>query len=158
MTTDRALLKALESKWAAHDTTGFAVTDFLGAFGSPLDALVYMRLFRPSFIRFEGMVFRQATLEDDEDRDRVVKTLQRLQGDRSATERSFNLVEVPSGIFTSNLSDTDETLDEILAAGLALCWRQCLAAEFPMDEFVVTVVPASQTGGEVGVVFHMKRE
>ena len=49
----------LSKKYSGHDTTNFGVSDFLAAFGSPVDALLYLRLFWPEFVCFEGMVFRQ---------------------------------------------------------------------------------------------------
>jgi len=154
---DSILVDELRKKHAGHDTTNFGVSDFLAAFGSPVDAVMYLRLFWPRFIRFEGMVFRQETLEDDDDQRRVRGALSRYAGDRTRTEQSFNLVEVPSGVFSRRASESSDEVDEFLAERLVELWAHRLAAAFPEEEFVVETVPAEETGGERGVVFYTRR-
>jgi hypothetical protein len=154
---DALFIGELRSKYAASDTANFCVSDFLAAFGSPLDTVMYLRLLWPEFIRFEGMVFREETLEDDEDRRRVYDTLTRYSGDRTKTEQSFNLVEIPSGIFTSKAFESSDDVDEFLAEKLVELWSYRLAATFPEEHFVVKTLPAEETGGETGVIFYVRR-
>ena len=148
---------ALSKKHSGHDTTNFGVSDFLAAFGSPVDALMYLRLFWPEFVCFEGMVFRQETLEDQEDREQVRGALRQYAGDRTKTEQAFNLVEVPSGLFSSFASESSDELDELLAQKLVELWAHRLLVAFPQEEFVVETVSAAATGGELGVVFYTRR-
>lgn len=157
MTSQRALLEELKKKHAGHDTRNlYYVWDFLAAFGSPVDAIMYLDLFWPNFVSFEGMVFREETLEDDEDRQRVRDALHRYGGNRTMTEEAFNLVEVPSDVF-SNVGESSDETDEYIAGKLVELWSHGLAAAFPDDEFVVKRLSANETGGETGVIFHMLR-
>ena len=157
MTSQRVLVDELERKYAGHDTQNFYVWDFLAAFGSPVDAVMYLGLFWPNFVSFEGMVFREETLEDDEDRQQVRDALNRYAGGRTKTEQAFNLVEVPSGVFSSNAAESSDQTDEYLAGKLVELWSHRLAATFPSEEFVVKTLSADETGGETGVIFYMRR-
>ena len=147
----------LSKKYSGHDTTNFGVPDFLAAFGSPVDALMYLRLFWPEFVCFEGMVFRQETLEDQEAREQVRGALRQYAGDRTKAEQAFNLVEVPSGLFSSFASESSDALDELLAQKLVELWAHRLAVAFPHEDFVVETVSAEAVGGELGVVFYTRR-
>jgi hypothetical protein len=151
------LLDALRKKYADHDTTRFGIADFLGAFGSPVDAIMYLRLFWPEFIRFEGMVFRQETLEDEDDRRRVREVLGEYAGNRSRTERTFNIIEVPYGVFSRGGESEDE-IDEFLVQNLMELWKYRLAASLPELEFTVEAVSPETNAGERAVTFYARRE
>jgi len=153
---DSVLIDELRRKHAGHDTTNFGVSDFLAAFGSPVDAVMYLRLFWPKFIRFEGMVFRQETLEDDDDRRRVSEALSRYAGDRTRTEQSFNLVEVPCGVFSHGASESSDEVDRFLVEKLAELWKCRLTVAFPGQDFVVEVVLPEENAGERGVTFYTR--
>ena len=154
---DSIFIDELRKRHADHDTANFGVSDFLAAFGSPVDAVAYLRLFWPEFIRFEGMVFRQETLEDDDDRRRVREALGRYAGDQTRTEQSFNLVEVPSGVFSRLASESSDEVDQFLAEKLVEMWAHRLTAAFPEEKFVVETISAEETGGERSVVFYTRR-
>ncbi len=154
--TEAGLLNELAKKYEAHDTRNFRVLDFLAAFGSPLDAHAYLRLFRPTFIQFHGMTFRADSIEDGEDRNRILSALERYEGNRQKTEQSFNLLEIPSGAFSRHETESSERLNRQLAEALAELWSMQLVAQYSGEAFVVRVVPPEETGGQVGIVFHTK--
>jgi hypothetical protein len=154
---DSMLINELKKKYANDDTTNFGVSDFLAVFGSPVDAVMYLRLFWPEFIRFEGMVFHEETIEDDDDQRRVRDALGKYAGDKTRTEQSFNLVEFPSGFFACSASESSDDIDEFLAEKLAEIWAHRLAVAFPEEDFVVETVPAEETGGELGLIFYSRR-
>lgn len=151
------IINEIRKKYANHDTTNFLVSDFLAAFGSPVDALMYLHLFWPKFISFEGMVFNEETLEDADDRLRVLEALSRYGGDKTRTEKSFNLFEFPSGFFGKNSSESSDEVDEFLAEKLVELWECKLALAFPEREFVVKTMSTEETGGERGVIFFVLR-
>ncbi len=72
---------------------------------------MYSRLFWPEFVEIEGMIFLKESMEDEADRQRLADTLERYGGDRTQTEQSFNLVEVPSMLFTTCKGETTEDED-----------------------------------------------
>lgn len=154
---DALIVGELKRKYIANDTSNFGVSDFLAAFGSPLDTMMYLRLLWPEFLLFEGMVFRCETLEDDEDKRRVHDTLNRYSMDRTKTEKSFNIVEIPSGVFSSNSSESSDEIDDLLAEKLVELWSYRLALTFPDKDFVVKTMGAEETGGERGVIFYTRR-
>jgi hypothetical protein len=138
------------------DTSDFEVRDFVYAFGSPLDALMYSRLFWPEFVEINEMVFLKGTIEDEDDRRRLAEAFEQNRRDRSETEQAFNLVEVPSDLFGKRMGDTTEEEDHWLAERLAEMWRSRLQLIYPNRQFVVEVLNPENTGGEVGVIFYQK--
>ena len=153
---DEDLFGYLQKKCKNKDTSGFNFFDFLHIQGSPLDALFYSRLFWPKFIEINGMVFLKETVEDD-DKGRLYETLQYYNGDKTETEKSYNLIEVPS-LFGKNLDETSDDEDFILANRLAEMWYQRLQTVFPDRNFTVKILSAEETGGEVGVIFYTERD
>ena len=133
------LLQHLKSFYAEYDTTNFSVLDFVAAFGSPLEAAAYSKLFWPDFVELEGMVFRDCVIEDELDKERVGHALQQCGGDLGEVERSFNLTEIPSGVFGKRSGETSEAVDLQLANTLGEMWRARLAIVFPDREFIVDV-------------------
>jgi hypothetical protein len=53
---EQDLIKRLSTLYAEEDTTNFNVLDYVYVFGSPLQALMYSKLFWPEFIEIEDMV------------------------------------------------------------------------------------------------------
>lgn len=139
-----------------EDTSGFNYFDFLHALGSSLDALFYSRLFWPEFVEINGMVFLKETIEDDDDKDRLDEALERYGGDKTKTEQSFNITEIPS-LFGKNLAETTDEEDFVLAERLAEMWQHRLRLIYPDRKFTVQILSAEETGGEVGVVFYTER-
>ena len=153
---DPVLIEALKRKYAGHDTTNFSTYDVLAAFGSPVDAVMYMGLLWPEFIQFEGMVFRQDILEDEEDRRRVREALIRSGGDKSGIEQSFNLVEVPCGIFSRGATESSDEVDRFLVERIVEMWKCRLAVEFPKKDFIVQAILPEDNAGEWGVSFYTR--
>jgi len=54
---EQDLIKRLSTLYAEKDTTNFNALDYVYAVGSPLQALMYSKLFWPEFIEIEDMVF-----------------------------------------------------------------------------------------------------
>lgn len=150
--TDETLIKSFQEYFHNEDTHNFTVLDFVGAFGSPLMALGYAKLFWPEFIEFKGMVF----FAEDFDSDMQKRVTDMLEQDNLAAneiEQSFNLFEVPSIFFAQYAGDTDEEQDEDLAEILARMWKCKLETDFPEKDFSVRVLSPEESGGEVAVSF-----
>jgi|SRR5215208_3307734 len=157
---DEQLLKRLRQLYTDLDTTNFDVLDFVAAFGSPLQALLYSRLFWPEFVEIDGMVFLKESMEEEDDRRRLAEALEHYGGDLTRTEQAFNLVEVPSMLFTGYeaLNETTEEENLWLAQRLAEIWRACLIHRYPGRDFVVEVLEEDTGGGDpVGVIFYQRR-
>ena len=119
---DHHLVRRLQQLLPDSDTANFDVLDFVAAFGSPLEALMYSRLFWPEFVEIDGMIFLKESIEYEDDRQRLARALEYYGGDRTQTEQSFNLVEVPSMLFTTRKGETAEEEDRWLAQRLAEMW------------------------------------
>ena len=155
--TEDPLIPLLKTQFASHDTSNFSVLDFVGAFGSPVEALAYSRLFWPDFVEYQGMTFRKDALEDESDRQRVLEALVQYDQDRTRTEQSFNLTEVPSTLFTRRASESTDDIDLLLANQLAEMWRARLHLLFPHLRFVVEVLSPKESGGEIALWFYRIR-
>ena len=142
--------------WPDQDPAGFNFFDFLHAQGSPRIALFYSRLFWPEFVEFEGMVFLEGSLEDEEDRQRVRDTLERYGGDMSKTEKSFNVVEIPP-LFGKRSGETTEDEDRLLASQICTMWKARLRALFAGRNFEVEVQRPTEQGDEIAVCFYQYR-
>jgi hypothetical protein len=155
---DKKFIKHLREFYSAPDIDpmGFDIRDILHAFGSPLDALMYSTLFCPEFVEINGMVFLKGTIEDETDQQRLAETFEQCGKDYSATEQSFNLVEVPSDLFGRRAGETTEEEDHWLAERLAEMWCARLHLVYPQRKFVVEVLEPEDTGGEVGIIFYQK--
>ena len=160
---DDRLMNRLRQIYTDLDTTNFDMLDFVAAFGSPLQALMYSRLFWPEFVELEGMVFLKESMEYEDDRRRLAEALEHYGGDLTRTEQSFNLLEVPSMLFTSYEArqQTTEEEDLWLAQRLAQMWHACLSHRYPGREFVVEVLEEAEEdtgfGDAVGVIFYQHR-
>jgi hypothetical protein len=141
--------------WPGHDATGFNYFDFLHACGSPRAALFYSRLFWPEFLEYEGMVFLEDSIEDDDDRRRVREALAHYGGDVMKTEKSFNTIEV-TALFGSHF-DTTEEEDRLLVAQICLMWSARLREQFPHRRFAVEIQSPTEQGDELSVCFYQSR-
>jgi hypothetical protein len=137
--TSQDLVAALTRIHADRDTTKFGVFDFLGAFGSPLEAMAYSKLFWPDCIDIDGMVIRKDVIEDEADLKRIRDVLQRWNGDIAKTEYTFNRLEVPCGVFGKRAGESTSKLDDELAQILAEMWRARLMQLYPDRKFMVTL-------------------
>lgn len=145
-----------EMKCKGADTTRFNYFDFLHAHGSPLDALFYSRLFWPEFVEIKEMVFLKETIEDDDDKNHLDKVLEHYDGDKTKTEQSFNLTEIPY-LFGKNVAETTAEEDLMLTERLAKMWRYRLQMIYPERKFIVRILSAEDTGDEIGIIFYTER-
>ena len=139
------LIEHLKEFHAKAKTTNFDVLDFVSAFGSPLEALAYSYLFWPDFLEFEGMIFHQSCIEDEEDRSEIRAALSEFPS-RKEVEQSFNQFLVPEAFFSSGLSTTTDEENIWLAERIAEVWRACLAQLFPHKKCVVEIQSTEETG------------
>jgi hypothetical protein len=151
---EQDLIKRLSTLYAEKDTTNFNVLDYVYAVGSPLQALMYSKLFWPEFIEIEDMVFLKDRMENEDDRCAVLKVLEQHEGNRRKTERAFNLFEFPPDIFGKKMGETTEEEDRYLAEILVEMWQCRLRMLFPNRSFKVVLLTAEETGGEIGILFY----
>jgi hypothetical protein len=151
---EQDLIKRLSTLYTEQDTTNFNVLDYVYAVGSPLQALMYSKLFWPEFIEVEDMVFLKDRIEDEDDRSAVLKVLEQHEGNRRRTEQAFNLFEIPPDIFGKKMRETTEEEDCYLAEILVEMWQCRLQMLFPNRSFKLVSLTAEETGGEIGILFY----
>ena len=148
------LLQELTDFYSAHDTTNFNVLDFVHAFGSPLEAMAYSKLFWPDFVELDGMVFRKDVVEDESDRERVRKAVCTPGWNLAKVEAGFNIVEVPH-LFGKRGGEGSDDLDCDLARVIGEMWYARLQQVFPNRKFTVEVdIPSD----EPTVTFYQERK
>ena len=153
---DAFLISTLRGARPNEDTKNFNAFDFIHAFGSGHDALLYAKLFWPDFVEFKGMVFLSQTVEYEDDRKRIEEALKRYCDDLTKTEESFNVIEV-SQLFGRRIGETDEEEDRFLCEILAEVWSGRLETLFPNYTFIVKVVECENAGEETAIIFHRDR-
>jgi hypothetical protein len=141
---DRLLIDHLKEFHKKADTSNFNVLDFVAAFGSPLDALAYSKLFWPDFLEFEGMIFLKDFVEDEEDRSRIRSALSKLSTPREV-EQSFNQFMIPDAFFSAGLGTTTDEENIYLAERISEMWEARLARLFPNKKCVVELQLPDQT-------------
>jgi hypothetical protein len=154
---EKEIIDHLSTFYAEHDVTGFNVFDFIYVFGSPLQAIMYLKLFWPEFVEIKDMIFLKDRVEDKEDKSAILEAFARHKGDRLKTEQAFNLVEIPSDIFGKFMGETTEEEDFYIALTLVKMWRCRLQTLYPKRRFKVILIKPEDTGGEVGILFYQER-
>lgn len=150
---DESLIDRLKKLHASADTSNFNVLDFVSAFGNPLEALAYSKLFWPDFLEFEGMIFLRDDVEDEEDRSRIRSALSKF-GTSQEVEKSFNQFLIPEIFFSAHYSEANEEEALHLAERIAAMWEARLAQLFPSKKCVVELQLPEETGeGPTIVVF-----
>ena len=147
------LIEHLKEYYAGKDTKNFNILDFVGAYGSPLLAIAYYKLFSPDFIEYRGMIF-MADEFDDKGRIDVDHLLEQKNLSKKEIEQSYDWFEIPSGFFAKSAGDTYDDEDEYLAEILCRTWKLKLEADFPDKRFVVKLLDPEETGGEIGIAFY----
>lgn len=150
---DENVAELLCGYFEGKDTHGFNPLDYIHAFGSPIAALLYSRLFWPGFVELDGMIFLNSTVENEDDVARVRNTLRQYGGDKRKTEMAFNLIEVPA-LFGGRSGETTDAQDVWLAETLAEMWKSRLHSMFPDKRFQVSIVHPEESGAELSVLFH----
>jgi hypothetical protein len=149
------LVSELSRLYSDEDTTNFDVSDFIFAFGSPLEALAYAKLFWPDFVQVDEMLLRSDVIEDESDAERVRQALRQWNGDSEKTQRSFNRLEIPAGIFGKRAGESSDASDEQLAQILVEMWDARLSRRYPDRKFSVTL--ERESDGDVSVTFCQTR-
>ncbi|MCU1271767.1 MAG: hypothetical protein JWN74_3061 [Acidobacteriaceae bacterium] len=151
--SDKVLIDHLKEFHAKADTSNFNVLDFVGAFGNPLEALAYSYLFWLDFIEFEGMIFLNDLVEDEEDRSQIRRALAKFPT-RKEVEQSFNQFEIPSSFFSAGLSTATDEEHACLAQRIAEMWEARLARLFPSKKCVVEVQSPEETNEGLTIVVY----
>ena len=150
---DESLIDRLKKLHASADTSNFNVLDFVSAFGNPLEALAYSKLFWPDFLEFEGMIFLKDFVEDEEDRSKIRGALSEF-GSSKEVEKSFNQFLIPEIFFSAHYSDAKEEEALYLAELITAMWGARLAQLFPNKKCVVQLQLPEETGeGPTIIVF-----
>ncbi len=150
---EERIISKLRAAYREHNTKGYNTSDFVHAFGSGREALMYAQLFWPEFVEYNGMVFLKSAVENDDDKRRLEEALKRYGRDLVKTEQSFNLVEVPY-LFGRRMGETDEEEYGWLAEILCEIWRCRLRTLFPGRSFKVEVLELGQGDREPALIFY----
>ena len=152
-------LRRLQTRFPGHDKS-VDVMDFLYVCGSPVDALMYLRLFWPSFIEIDGMViWSDANSMQGFDLPTTVRrAYDRWSRDKQQTEKACNLVEVPQLFLDERAELDDDELCEYLIASMCETWSARLRELFPGRVFSFERWPTDdKTGEEAGFRFWEER-
>jgi hypothetical protein len=120
----------LKERYGKPATKSFELLDFAFAFGNPLDALMYAKVFWPDFVEFSGMIFHQEVLSTDADRQRVLQ-MSAENSSHQDIEKSFNQFDVPSSFFGKHVRDTSDREDIFLGELISEMWQARLSFLFP---------------------------
>jgi hypothetical protein len=142
---DELLIGHLRKFHVDANTSNFNVLDFVSAFGGPLYALAYSKLFWPDFVEFEGMIFLKENVEDEEDRSRIRLALAKFPALKDV-EQSFNQFTVPDSFFSAGLGTTSDDENSELAARIAGMWKARLARLFPDRKCIVELEGPEENG------------
>jgi hypothetical protein len=107
------IMGMLEKAYPNRNTHAFNVFDFVHAFGSCRDALMYSQILWPEFVEFRGMIFLNRVVELPDFETRVTETLGRTKSS-AEVEREFNLTEI-TYLFGRRMGETDDSEDRLLA-------------------------------------------
>jgi hypothetical protein len=150
---DSLLIDHLKEFHSKADTSNFNVLDFISAFGSPLYALAYSKLFWPDFIEFEEMIFLKEHVEDEEDRERIRAALSKFHTTKEV-EQSFNQFMIPNIFFSAGLGTTTDEENWQLAERIAAMWKARLAQLFPNKKCVVELQSPEEINDEPTIVVY----
>src|SRR5882762_6025140 len=150
---DKLLIDHLKEFHPNADTSNCNVLDFVSAFGSPLYALAYSKLFWPDFVEFESMIFLKENVEDEEDRFQILQAISKFSS-RKEVEQSFNRFTIPDIFFSAGLATTTDEENVYLAERIAEMWRGRLARLFPDKKCVVELQLPEQTEEGATVVVY----
>ena len=153
--TEQEVIADIRSHYSDDDKGDFDVPDLIWRNGSAIEAIMYSTLFWPEVTETLGFVLLKDRIDTEEAKTRLSKAISKTM-DLSEVEESFNLVEIPSDLF-SRLEDTTDEQVEHLAGCLVEMWRTKLQVAYPSRELVVRVLSPDETGGEVGITFCQKR-
>jgi len=148
---DISLKSFLARTYPGKGRSSFGFWDYIFAEGSVEAAILYGKLYSPSFVEVDDLVLLADVVSDHESVSRV-RTALRKYGDREAVERQFNLVEIDSILVHGEALGDDE--DRLLASMLVEVWEAMLAQRFPRRRFVVRVVEPDETSGGFGILFY----
>lgn len=153
--TEQELIADIRSHYSDDEKGDFDVADLVWRHGSVIEAIMYSRLFWPEITEILEFVLLKDRINTEEAQTRLSKAVSEMT-DLSEVEESFNLVEIPSYLF-SRLEDATDEQVEHLAGCLVELWRAKLQLAYPNRTFVVRVLSPDETGGEVGITFCQKR-
>jgi hypothetical protein len=151
--TDDDLIERARHVWR-EPFANFTVYDLLHAKGSPLEALLYAKLFWPEFRRLLDMTFLPFVVEDEADEQRIMTALELLE-DRSRVEERFNRVEI-GPLFGRRRGETSVEHDALLAQYLGATWSAKLGSDYPARRFCVRIT-GPEDGSDIAITIYEQR-
>ena len=118
--------------------------------------MTYAKLFWPDFVQVDELLLRSDIIEDESDAQRVRQALRQWNGDLVKTERAFNRLDIPAGVFGKRISESNDLIDEQLAETLVEMWDARLNQVFPDRKFLVIL--ERESDGEMSVTFYQNRK
>lgn len=138
--TSEELVAELKRLHAGQNTKNFNAYDFISAFGSPVEAVMYSKLFWPDFIEVNGMIIRSDVIDDESDRRRIIEELKLCNDDARQVEYSYNRLDIPYGIFaTRRAYECSEIILKEMLKTLVEMWRSRLSQLFQDRRFNVAI-------------------
>ena len=153
--TEQEMIADIRSHYSDDDKGDFDVLDLSWRHGSVIEAIMYSMLFWPETTETLDLVLLKHRIDTEESRTRLSKAISEKM-DLSELEESFNLVELPSDVFSGTEDTTDEQVEH-LAGRLVEMWRTKMQLTYPDRVFLVRVLSPDETGGDVGITFCQKR-
>ena len=141
----------LEKAYPNCNTHAFNVFDFVHAFGSGRDALMYSQILWPDFVEFRGMVFLNRVIELPDFETRITEALGRTKSS-AEVEWEFNLTEI-THLFGRRMGETDDSEDRLLAEIMSETWAGKLKAVFPGRSIKLEIVPPETVDGASALTF-----
>jgi hypothetical protein len=102
-------------------------------------AIGYLSLFWPSFVEYNGMVFRGDEL-DEEDRASISRWLTTANGNKQAVEAMLNHFHIRDIQHPGIWGDATEKQIKFIGQTLKEAWASKLARDFPAKQFVVELI------------------
>lgn len=112
--------------------------DYMHTFGTPLEALLYSRLFAPKIAEIgKGIFFEQFVGNYDVACDEIENAETMLQV--TALERRYNRVVLTNNFSHWNLNEAEDTV--LLSEELIRAWRGWLKGHYPDENFIFNTLP-----------------
>jgi hypothetical protein len=153
--TEQEVIADIRSHYSDEDKGDFDAVDLIWRHGSVIEAIMYSKLFWPEVTETLGFVLLKDRIDTEEAKTRLSKAISEKM-DLSELEESFNLIELPSDVFSRTEDATDEQVEH-LAACLVEMWQAKLQLAYPNRAFLVRVLSPNETGGDVGITFCQER-
>ena len=141
------LLSFLKKHFGNHHN--FSADDYIHAYGTEADALLYSVLFFPDLLEIENSVFLKRTIINEQ---AIQQEILESHRSLSEIEKRYNFVEV-GYLFDCNGRNGNDDDELFLAHKIQTGWFGWLKIKYPSRDFCVEILTPEQTGSTVGVQF-----